>query len=190
MIGAALMLAAGCDESGPDRHSAQRWVAVARQQIAVDPPSSATLQLHLDRPCALRHTFSFEGSRLEVIGSATARYGTAGEGLRYQCAFGGGEPANVRIEVVLLSDQARLTQYRDLLADRSGNYVVQRGRMAISIAEDHPPAGQRTYDAEAVFPEMNAVVRMLVEVTDPQRRAGYTVDDVADLFVAEVVNED
>lgn len=185
----AIIPTAGCSGSQQTRHSARDWIEVARQQISEHPPTSETLQLVLDQDCAVRSTFDFEGHRLELVGSATALYGTGGEGSRYQCAFGGGTPANMRIEVVLLADDGAVDDYRTLLSKRSDSVVVRRGAVAVDVAEAHPDIGGRTFDAEWLIADQRAAIRMLIEIADPKLAKEYTPDRVADLFVDEVVDE-
>jgi hypothetical protein len=163
------------------------WFAVLDRQVRAAPPGDDVLQLDLAAPCGLVDGLSVGGRSLSYVGAGTARYGQGGQGYRYQCAFTGDEatdrPANARLEVVGLADDAELVRYRDLLATGPPRERVRSAGYDVDVAEVlPPPSGSRTFDAEVLLDEHHGAVRLLLEVTDPTLAGGFDAAQVAEVL--------
>ena len=156
------------------------WFALARRAA----PGDDEMQLELDRGCELVDDFTVDGTRLALVGSGTSRYGDD-QGVRYQCAWTGpdgtGHPANARLEVIALASTADVRDYRSLLAERPGGSQHESRGWQVDVAADRSaPSSGAVYDAEIVVDDERGVVRLLLELTDPQLAREWTPANVAD----------
>jgi hypothetical protein len=121
-----------------------------------------------------------------LVGSATARLGTIG--VRYQCAWTGDQagPANARLEVIRLDDQAGFDQYQRLTDTRAGDSTVRIGDTEVNVARQTDANGTLVFDAIQLVPEQLGAFHLLVEVTDPALRNRYQTRDAAVLLTDAV----
>jgi hypothetical protein len=186
-----VLIAGSCGGNASETDQAGRWLSVLDAEVAKHPPVDDVMQLDLSAPCDLVDEFNVHSEALVLVGAGVSNYGVNGEGVRYQCAWSGGDdgqPANARLEVIRLTSDHDVEAYRNLLESRDHAQQVVVDGFNIHVAEAVPaPSASRTFDAELVLEDRRAVLRLLVEVTDTELRTQLGHEGVAEIL-AETLN--
>lgn len=183
LLAALLVVATAC--ASDEASTIETWFDTTRDIVVETEPDSDVMQIDPNQSCRLVDEFVLEEEPLELTGAAAAKFGEVGD--RYQCAWSGDEDlsANVRLEVVVIDEQADFDEYAALVPTREDNEVISTDVGVVQVASFTPEDTDRSVTtAVLVLPEQRGGVQLVVELLDPETTLDWTAEEYGELLAS------